>query len=142
MCSNCHEDDNVNPIYIAEGAVVRAKRVDGYVRNGIAFLDKLVEKGVIEPGWADRVDPIKLNMSSISDCVLGQIFAPLAEAEYTREVQSGNDYAYLVSGFDYAQRIIEELGEYDVDLGFNSTNSEWDELKAAWVFHIRNMLDV
>lgn len=142
MCSQCDDDNNVNPILIAEGAVTRAKRVDGYVRNGIAFLDKLAEDGVIESGWADRVDLVKLDLRSVGNCMLGQVFAPLAQAEYQADVRDGNDYAYLVSGYDYAQRIIDERDEYEITLGFNSFSSEWNELKAAWTFHIRNMRTV
>lgn len=142
MCSQCDDENNIDPVLTAEGTLIRAKRVDEYVREGIAFLDKLVEEGVIEPGWADRINLNVLNMGSLSDCVLGQLFAPMARAKYEMEVQDGTYDAYLPFGYDYAKRIIEELDESDIDLGFNSVDCEWYELKAAWTFHIKNMQTV
>jgi hypothetical protein len=48
--------------------------VPGRVTAGAAWLDR------VKPGWATLVNPDAIDLDSPHDCILGQVFAPEAEA--------------------------------------------------------------
>lgn len=42
--------------------------INEYVQNGMALLD------TVSPGWETKVDPDIIDVSSLSNCILGQVY--------------------------------------------------------------------
>jgi hypothetical protein len=89
------------------------------VNNGVALLD---EKA---PGWREKMNLDKLNMSNCIDCVLGQVFgdffdgvtalgftAPLT-ADTIREKLV--EHGFLLAEHDFIQRQERKLAKFWVD---------------------------
>lgn len=76
---------------------------------GAKWLDELVEYGVLAPEWWQRIDTQALNMNSVKDCVLGQLFSgeALESAWYF-----GYDYAVYELIGDASE------GEFMIPRGF------------------------
>lgn len=61
-------------------------------REGAKFLDK------VEPGWYRKVNPLKLDMRSCVDCVLGQLYGEFILGMETL-MRRGLGYHFLWFGF-------------------------------------------
>lgn len=83
------------------------------VMRGLALLDEKV------PGWRERVDPSRLDMTSDSECVLGQLFGT---------------YPYGCQTLGIVTRV--EATRYGFDAtnhdGFNADDAGLDALTDAW----------
>jgi hypothetical protein len=91
------------------------------VAKGAALMDEKV------PGWAEKVDKSRLNISSCADCILGQTFVA--------------SFPSLHPQFGYydATEFLGLHGRMDADCGFRSLSmfdAENRELNAAWLAEI------
>lgn len=91
------------------------KNIEARVRRGAKWLDKN------EPGWADKIDPDKLDMTTGQHCVLGQVF-------FDRTDPDSWD-----NGFDIGLKALMEdkgdKGEIDAYYGFNEYGEEENDLE-------------
>lgn len=72
------------------------------VAAGAAYLDRVM------PGWWQRIDLERLDLSSTCNCVLGQEFGHFAAAPEDAYLNAGDAYA---KGFDIHFR--DEFGSYE-----------------------------
>lgn len=82
---------------------------------GAAWLDK------VEPGWHKRIDVGGLDLSSCSQCILGQTFG---------------DYNHAVRFIPKNKNVKPVEGKLSAAMGFNLTSedhSNWKTLNKAWI---------
>lgn len=97
-----------------------------YVRRGAKALDKLCGKvGVIPCDWRERIDLDRLDLSSETWCVLGQL----------GEEYDGSDYDAVVHHIGQECQLDDEW-QWAAEHGFASNaqdyRREYDGLTAAW----------
>lgn len=73
------------------------------IRNGAMYLDE------VSPGWRERVDPDKLEMSNCTVCVIGQITGNTDTWAWSQVIQevglnawSAHEYGFSLSDDDFA----------------------------------------
>jgi len=86
------------------------------VNNGIEFLNSYF--GILD-AWINRVDLEKLDMHSLSDCIVGQIFGYYKYSLWCSE----EDIEYC-SGHPY---------------GFDDSSGRYTELTEAWIVVLSNL---
>ena len=81
------------------------------VERGAALLD------AEQPGWCERIDLDVLNMTSVGDCVLGQLY-----------LETDNDSSYsLGKGYSWGKQALSiAVGEADVPYGFSTIGHNHD----------------
>ena len=98
------------------------------VERGAALLD------AEQPDWAPRIDLDVLNMTSVGDCVLGQLY-----------LETDNDESYsLGKGYSWGKQALSIAdGEADVPYGFSTTGHRHDaRLTPLWREAIEARCDV
>jgi hypothetical protein len=102
--------------------------------RGAAFLDER------HPGWAFEIDLTRLNMSTCSSCIVGQLFGGLTNPGGSARFQA-YDTGLLSLGVN------EDIDEH-FELGFSArrpcrefleadeSGEEWEALKQAWIAEI------
>lgn len=90
------------------------EEIEVAVGYGAKFLD------THRPGWAEKVDPEKLEMMSKCHCVLGQL------------------YGYYLTGLNElgVERVVEDPYMLGFTLPFDSWDAQWDWLEKLWVEEI------
>jgi hypothetical protein len=85
------------------------------VDKGVAYLDKE------RPGWRELIDPDKLNISSLHDCILGQVYGYFYDCPLIQSALCWFDTAFDTA-FDH--------GFYT---GLDSSREEKRELEEEWI---------
>lgn len=88
---------------------------------------------MISPGWQDRVDWDRLNMTNTSMCVAGYAFADLAQEEI-----SAGGFRWL-TGYDMLREVYALTPAQRAALGFTTDDEDdqgwadpWNALDEAW----------
>jgi len=63
--------------------------MDERIEQAASFLDQN------EPGWFDRIDTLRLDITSVQDCIMGQLFGNWYDAPY-----SYNSFKYSIWAFE------------------------------------------
>lgn len=90
------------------------------VNKGAALLDKF------HPGWYREINVSKLEMSSCTSCVLGQLF---------------KDFWDGVERLDASYSIGPEFSFNENDFGFNAIRANYDQLRNLWIKEITRRLN-
>lgn len=85
------------------------------VQAGIAWLDEN------EPGWRDRIDPSRLQLSSPHNCVVGQVFRD--DISQTWHLNGYGRFRHLYEGLTFNDVIAR---------GFEVHTETYDDLTEAW----------
>lgn len=97
--------------------------VSDRVDRGVALLDSH------DPSWRDRVDPMRLHMSSCTHCVLGQAFADETSQDYDDGYDAGLDILCIRGTVSLAGGLVDEPTYYGFDTlagdYYGDLTSEW-----------------
>jgi hypothetical protein len=96
------------------------------VGRGAALLDREC------PGWENEIDLTRLDLSSVYDCVLGQIYG--VEPARRRYARPGYSYGREELGIGCIQASIDHgfsLGHDPLSYDYRSLTSEWAHLVAT-----------
>lgn len=102
------------------------------VERGVTLLDDNV------PGWRDRVDPVRLDVTDAFRCILGQVFDEGEFATYAgfwigiRELGL-HDEILIADG-----RMIEATEHY----GFTFWRDQEEEVTAEWLRHLSHSMAI
>lgn len=112
-------------------------QVQKRVQRGAAWLDQN------KPGWEHLINFEHLEMGSVCDCVLGQVFEREANIFKARSLVTNKP-----SGYVYVQAQKDEIRFQEYEYGFEahpnydgSMSDQYDDLRAEWIRVVKGRFD-